>query len=313
MSVFTSVSEAELSEFLDHYDVGELVRHRGIEAGIENSNFFVTTSRDEFVLTLFERVPSEDLPYFMNLTSFLADHGVACMHPIAGKDGSFTRRVNGKDAALVVRLIGGELDQIDTHHCNAVGRELARLHVAGRDFPQARHNGFALQWLQDTIEMVEPHSDQATVALMRSQLEDFYQQPDNLPEGVIHADIFTDNVLFNGDELSGIIDFYYACNDALAYDLAITLNDWCTDEAGHIKPTFRDAFMHGYESIRPLEMVEHKAMPLLLRKAAFRFFLSRLKDKIFPREGEMVKIKDPEVFRRILQHHLQSEQTLRRA
>lgn len=309
MSVFTSVSKEELATFLTAYDVGTLVEHTGIEAGIENSNFFCTTTAGEFVLTLFERVPSEDVPYFMDLTAWLADNGVSCAHPIAGRDGSYSRVLNAKDAALVQRLRGKELTDIKPRHCHAVGVELGKLHLAGMKFKHQRENAFGISWFKNTIDLVTPKCDKDTVALMRSQFADFERISSELPTGTIHADLFTDNVLFENDELSGVIDFYYACDESLAYDLAITVNDWCKEKQGGINAQLMSSLVQGYESVRKLEDIERDAMPVMLRRAAFRFFLSRLKDKVFPREGEMVKIKDPEVFRRILTHHLNNEQS----
>ncbi len=309
MSVFTSVSKDELTDFLTAYDVGTLVEHTGIEDGIENSNFFCTTTGGEFVLTLFERVPSEDVPYFMDLTAWLADNGVACAHPVAGKDGSYSRILNGKDAALVQRLRGKELATIEPQHCHAVGAELGKLHLAGMTFRHERENAFGIPWLKSTIELVTPKCDESTIELMRSQLADFQRVSADLPTGTIHADMFTDNVLFDHDRLSGVIDFYYACNEFLVYDLAITINDWCKQDDGSLEQQRLKSLTEGYESVRPLEAIERSAMPVMLRRAAFRFFLSRLKDKVFPRQGEMVKIKDPEVFRRILNHHLETQST----
>jgi len=243
----------------------------------------------------------------MHLTAWLADNDVACAHPVAGRDGEYSRVLNGKDAALVQRLRGKELASIEPTHCHAVGAELARLHKAGMKFEFERQNAFGIPWLKDTIDLVTPRCDAETVALMQSQLADFERISTGLPTGTIHADMFTDNVLFDGDRLSGVIDFYYACDEFLVYDLAITVNDWCKQDDGGIDSIRATALIEGYESIRPLEPEEREVMPVMSRRAAFRFFLSRLKDKVFPREGEMVKIKDPEVFRRILKFHLNAE------
>jgi len=304
MSVFTSVTHEDLIGFLTEYDVGTLVEHHGIADGIENSNFFVTTTQGEFVLTLFERVDPEDLPFFMQLTSRLANSGVACMHPVADTSGGFTRKLNGRDAALVVRLAGNWLSEHRPRHCEAVGAELARMHLAGLDFPIRRLNGFSNDWMRNVIEQVRPLASDDDNALLELQMQEIEEAHlGDLPHGIIHADIFQDNVLFENDELSGFIDFYYACYDVLIYDLAITINDWCRTETGHINADFLEPLMRGYESVRPLSAEEQSAMPTMLRRAAFRFWLSRLRDKLFPREGEMVLIKNPDIFKNLLLQH----------
>ncbi len=312
MSVYTPVSEAELKAFLEHYDLGQLESFEGISAGIENTNYFVTTSGARMVLTLFENHSADELPYFLDLTAHLAEHGVPCAHPLAARDGRYLLELNGKPAALVQRLSGSGVEESSVAQCAAIGETLARLHIAGQSYPGRRDNDRGPHWWHETAELLLPKLNEADAALLRAEMaEQAEHRRDALPRGVIHADLFRDNALFDGDRLCGLIDFYYACNDALLYDLAVTVNDWCADGQGGLDAERTTALLRAYKAVRPVEAQETQDWPLMLRAGALRFWLSRLKDLHFPREGELTHTKDPEVFKRILQRRIADEASLR--
>ena len=312
MSVYTPVSKEELIQFLEHYDLGELIDFEGISAGIENTNYFVTTSHDRLVLTLFESHSHDELVYFLDLMAHLADHQVPSAHPIADEKGVYLRTLNGKPAALVKRLSGRHIDHPTLAQCDALGRELAKLHVVGQSFHGHRDNDRGSQWWQQTSQALAGHLDAADQAMLNEELAFQGKHPvDELPRGVIHADLFRDNVMFDDDQLTGIIDFYYACNDVLLYDVAVTLNDWCSTADGGLDTTKATALLHAYNSVRPVNDAEMAAWPVMLRAGALRFWLSRLYDLHFPREGEMTHTKDPEVFKRILQHRIDNGSALK--
>ncbi|MGC9457533.1 MAG: homoserine kinase [Halothiobacillaceae bacterium] len=308
MSVFTPVSERELTDFLSHYSTGPLKGFEGIAAGIENTNFFVDTGDRRMVLTLFEHHEPEELRYFLGLMAHLAEKGVPTAHPLADREGNYLRVLNEKPAALVQRLSGRSVDDPEPAHCAAVGAALAHLHLAGADYPSHRAPDRGPAWWFKTAGQLMPRLDEADRELLESELA--YQRghrADDLPRGVIHADLFRDNALFDGDELTGIIDLYYACNDAWAYDLAVTVNDWCSRPDGSLETRRTEALLAAYAKIRPLTAAESESWPAMLRGAALRFWLSRLKDKLDPRDGEMTFIKDPDEFRRVLAARRQAE------
>lgn len=302
MSVYTLVTEDQLIEFLRHYALGELQDFQGISAGIENTNYFVTTSQGRFVLTLFEQLSREELPYFLNLTAHLAEHEVASAHPVADNDGAYLRELNGKPAALVQRLSGHDVKTPTQAQCRALGQQLGHLHVVGQSFKQQRANDRGPHWWRETTNRVLSHLTAGETDLLRTELAfQSANQHLNLPRGVIHADLFRDNALFEGDQLSGIIDFYYACNDVLLYDVAVTANDWCSQPGGKLEPVRLHALLDGYRQERAFTTEEQRAWPVMLRAAALRFWLSRLQDLHFPRPGELTHIKDPNVFKMILE------------
>lgn len=312
MSVYTPVNQDELLAFLSHYDLGELIDYEGISAGIENTNYFVTTSRDRLVLTLFESHSHEELVYFLDLMAHLADHQVPSAHPIADEKGNYLRTLKNKPAALVKRLRGCHIDQPNLAQCEALGRELARLHVVGRSFPGHRDNDRGPHWWRQTSRALLDCLDSVDRAQLEGELA--FQRDhrlDELPRGVIHADLFRDNALFDGDQLTGIIDFYYACNDVLLYDVAVTINDWCSLEDGRLDRDKGRSLLHAYQEVRPINEAELEAWPVMLRAAALRFWLSRLYDLHFPREGEITHTKDPDVFKRILQQRIGRDDELR--
>ncbi len=304
MSVYTTISRDELVEFLGQYDAGELVSYEGISAGIENTNYFVTTSGGEFVLTIFEQLEWDELPYFLEIMAFLAEHDVPSAHPIADRGGEYLRRLKGKPAALVQRLRGRGVDYPDEAHCAELGGALGRMHAMAHNFDGYRENPRGIAWCRESFATVGERLSREEQQFLEEELR-FQSEShrDELPQGVIHADLFRDNALFVDTHLTGVIDFYYACNDALLYDIAVTVNDWCTEGDGAIDRQRYRAFLDHYQQQRPVTDREREAWPAMLRAAALRFWLSRLLDMHFPRPGEMTHIKDPEVFRRILQWH----------
>lgn len=301
MSVYTVVEKDELEAFLCNYSLGELLEFQGISAGIENTNYFVTTSEKRLVLTLFENHTAEELGYFLDLMAYLAEHGVPSAHPIADNNGQFLRELKGKPAAFVMRLSGSGVETPNTSQCQALGHALATMHIAGQSFQGHRDNDRGPHWWHTTRDAIADKLSEEERSLLDEELA--FQRShrfDNLPRGVIHADLFRDNALFEDDILTGLIDFYYACNDVLLYDVAVTVNDWCSNGDGGLDDEKVLAMLGAYRKIRPFTEEEALAWPVMLRAGALRFWLSRLQDMHFPREGELTHIKDPEAFRTIL-------------
>lgn len=304
MSVFTKVSHLELTEFLRLYPVSGLVSYSGIGEGVENTNYFVDTTDGRWVLTLFERLNYDDLPFFLGLMDHLAAHGLPTAAPLRARDGRHLLSLNGKPAALVRRLTGQSVLFPNREQCAQVGQALGDLHVAGQSYAVRCENSRGPAWRRDTARALIPKADASARKLIEDELAAQSQLDlGALPQGVIHADLFKDNVLFVENRLSGVIDFYYACNDALLYDLAITVNDWCFDAEGQLNATRYEALVGAYRSRREFTAAEHANWTLTLRAAAFRFYLSRLYDWVFPRTGDVVQIKDPAQYRHILEHH----------
>ncbi len=311
MSVFTTVSPDELRAWLKNYPLGVLRDLKGIASGITNTNYFVTTDVGRYVLTLFEHNAADELPYFLDLMAHLASHGVLCPQPVADNAGAYLGELNGKPAALVSCLRGSSLEMPEIVHCAEVGTFLGRMHIVGRSFPATMENPRGPRWWMGTAEAVRPFLDEPQRTLLDAEL--VYQAEFrglDLPRGVIHADLFRDNVLFDGDQLGGAIDFYYACNDVLAYDLAIAANDWCVQADGALDELRLQAMLAAYQAVRPLNGAERAAWPTLLRAGALRFWLSRLYDFHFPKEGEMTHAKDPGHFRRVLEARIRDEATI---
>ncbi len=308
MSVFTTVTFEELSHWLIAYPLGELSDLQGIATGITNTNYFVTTSSGRYVLTLFERNTADELPFFLDLMAYLAEHNIPCPHPVIRHDGGSLSELNGKPAALVSCLRGRDIEAPSAMHCVQVGRVMAEMHVAGLSFPAHMENPRGAEWRVAMAVKVAGFLSEEDHALLGKEL--VFQagfNTDHLPQGVIHADLFRDNVLFDGDSLSGIIDFYYACNDALLYDVAIAANDWCVTASGNLDEPRLQALLGAYEAVHPLTEAEHAAWHGMLRIAALRFWLSRLYDKHFPQDGELTYAKDPDHFRRILAQHIKQQ------
>ncbi|HDY84172.1 hypothetical protein LCGC14_0661170 [marine sediment metagenome] len=305
MSVYTEVSRDALVTFLNDYSVGSLVSYEGISDGIENTNYFVTTEQGQFVLTLFEQHSFDELSYFLNVMTFFYQQGIPSAHPAADTQGNYLKMLCDKPAALVMRLSGRGVDTIaNIAQCQAIGDILGKMHTVGQQFEFHRTTERGPEWRQLMAETLLPHLDDDSAALLRDEL-DFQQNYANLDltMGVTHSDLFRDNALFEGDQLKGIIDFYYACDEYLLYDLAVAVNDWCVDESGLIELERYQALMAAYSKQRELTDNEAANWNLVLRAAALRFWLSRLQDKLFPREGELTQIKNPDAFLKILSQH----------
>jgi homoserine kinase type II len=301
MSVYTKVTESQLAGWLTRYPVGTLVELRPIAAGIENTNYFVTTTGGRYVLTLFERLPARDLPFYLGLMAHLAQHGIPCPSPIADQTGALMATLNGKPAALVTRLPGAAVTAPTVAHCTAVAAVLGRMHVAGQSYAGRLENPRGPHWWRLTAPQVAPFLDAEARALLDAELAFQLGYPrDRLPRGPIHADLFRDNVLFDGMRIGGVIDFYFAGVDALLFDVAVTVNDWCVEPDGALDRARTEAFLRAYGAARAFAESEREAWPVMLRAAALRFWLSRLYDFHLPRPGELVHAHDPEHFRRIL-------------
>ena len=308
MAVYTEISEDDLAAFAAAYDIGEVVSCKGIAEGIENSNFLVRTADASYILTIYEkRVRPEDLPFFLGLMRHLSQRGIACPTPIAGRDGKAWRSVAGKSAALIGFLDGLWLRRPTPDHCARLGETMARMHLAGADFALARPNALSLSGWRPLFDKCAARADEVAANLaaeLAAHLDALEAQwPSTLPDGIIHADLFPDNVFFLGDRLSGIIDFYFACNDFLAYDIAVALNAWCFEADGSFNVTKAARLLAAYREVRPLDDAESAALPLLARGAAMRFLLTRLHDWLHQIDGALVRPKDPLEFLHRLKFH----------
>jgi homoserine kinase type II len=304
LSVYTNVSEAELSAWLANYSVGRLLEREPIKAGIENSNYFVTTTQGRYVLTLFERLPAAELPFYLDLMAHLARHGIPCPAPLADLSDRYLQTLNGKPAALVSRLPGKSIERPDAAACAELGSLLARMHLAARSYDAYLENPRGPKWWRIAAGEVGPFIDSQRKDLLEKEIEFQAQHrfPD-LPRGPVHADLFRDNALFEGGRISGVIDFYFAGVDRLLYDVAVCANDWCLADPARdvaLEPARTLSLLSAYEAVRPFTALEREAWPVMLRAAALRFWLSRLHDLHLPRPGPMVHAHDPEHFRRIL-------------
>lgn len=306
MSVYTTVSDDMMHSWLRRYALGQLVELKGIAAGVTNTNYFVTTTHGRYVLTIFETLQLDELPYYLTLMSHLARHGVACPAPVADNTDQFASLLAGKPACLVSCLSGADISQPSAIQCHAVGEMLAQMHVASATFTRKMRNPRGPRWWSATASAMYPYMDEADAASLRQevQFQDSHRF-DHLPSGVIHADLFKDNVLMDGDRIAGFIDFYYACNDILLYDVAIAVNDWTRLADGSISNELATAFLTGYQSVRQLTEAEKQAWPVMLRAAALRFWTSRLLDLYQPMAGELTYTKDPKVFQRLVEAHRQ--------
>jgi len=304
MSVYTPVSEAQLEAWLGRYTVGALVALEPIARGVENSNFFVTTTQGRFVLTLLERLSAEALPYYVGLMAHLARHGIPCPAPIADRADALLSTLNGKPAVLVTRLPGASIDAPGVAECAALGGLLARMHLAAQSYAPRLENPRGPAWWRGAAESVRPHLDAPARALLDDALA-FHagMRLPALPSGAVHADLFRDNALFEEGRICGVVDFYFAGSDCLLYDCAVCVNDWCLVDPARdraLDPARTRALLAAYAAVRPFEAAEREAWPVMLRAAALRFWLSRLVDRHLPRPGALVLAHDPDHFRDIL-------------
>ncbi|MEE9590712.1 MAG: homoserine kinase [Hyphomicrobiaceae bacterium] len=308
MAVYTEVNDDDLAQFIASYGLGDLLSYKGIAEGVENTNYLVHASAGSYILTLYEkRVAHEDLPFFLGLMEHLASNGLSCPTPVRDNEGRMLRELSGRPAALITFLEGIWVRRPRAHHCAAVGECLARLHLIGRDFEMERANGLSLAgWralqtsIGDAADQVMPNLGQLISSEMTA-LEDAW--PDDLPKGVVHADFFPDNVFFLGEQISGVIDFYFACNDCFAYDLAICLNAWCFESDREFNLTKANALLRAYNSVRKLTKAEFEALPVLARGAALRFLLTRAYDWLHTSEDAFVKPHDPMAYIHRLRFH----------
>ena len=324
MSVYTTITHDDLKAFLTQYAVGDLVDFRGISEGIDNTNYFVTTRQhslpdalatqptQDFVLTIFERLPAEQLPYFLNLLQHLSQHHFACAKPILDQEGQILQSLLAKPAAMVERLPGQTVTTITESQCADIGQALAELHIAGQSYSAKQVNRRGLAWCQATAQALEHHLPTVLQAQVTEELAvQLRLDRQALPVGTIHGDLFHDNALYDGTKFSGIIDFYFACHDILLYDLAVTINDWCKqpDQPAMLDQIRLTKLLQAYHARRPITATEQTAFTTLLRGAALSWWLSRLYDQHFPRDGELTLIKDPQVFETILTDRIQQADT----
>ncbi len=308
MAVYTEVSDEDLTDFLSAYDLGEVTAFKGIAEGVENSNYLLQTTRGSFILTLYEkRVAPEELPYFLGLMEHLAAKGITCPTPVPAKDGQALRQLCGRPAALISFLDGLWPKRVQPYHCRELGTALAELHLAGADFSGHRANSLSLTDWRPLLDKCRARAGEVQAGLAEdldrelSILEANW--PAGLPEGVIHADLFPDNVFFLGEKLTGLIDFYFACNDFFAYDLAVCLNAWCFEPDTAFNVTKARFMLQAYRKVRPFSEAELEALPLLARGSALRFLLTRLYDWLNHPEGALVAPKDPLEYWRKLRFH----------
>ncbi|MEC8535249.1 MAG: homoserine kinase [Pseudomonadota bacterium] len=305
MAVYTDLTDEQLADLLSDYDIGNVLSFKGIAEGVENSNFLLTTEREslpeKFILTLYEkRVNPKDLPFFINLMTHLAESGLPCPVPVKRKDGSTLTNIAGRPAAIISFLEGLSLRRPEAEHCHALGASMAEMHLAAQQFGMTRANNLSIDAWPELYETSRHNADTLHAGLTELidgelvRLKEHWPNADAaLPRGIIHADLFADNVFFIGDKLSGIIDFYFACSDIMAYDLAIVLNAWCFETDTSFNITKARALMDGYNSVRKLTPEEIEALPILASGAAMRFLLTRLHDWFAPQEGALVKPKNP--------------------
>lgn len=310
MAVYTDITEIELGAFLAQYDVGELLSYKGIAEGVENSNFLLHTSSGSYILTLYEkRVNAADLPFFLGLMQHLSEKGIRCPLPVQQNGGALIGELARRPAALVTFLEGMWMRRPTAEHCREVGRALAGLHLAGKDFGMQRDNALSVTGWRPLWNRASDRADEVEAGLADETVAELAfleaNWPSNLPAGVIHADLFPDNVFFLGEKLSGLIDFYFACTDQLAYDVGICLNAWCFEKDNAFNLTKGMALLGGYTAVRPLSPQEAAALPVLARGSALRFMLTRLYDWLNTPPGSLVVKKDPLEYLRRMRFHRQ--------
>jgi homoserine kinase type II len=303
VSVYTQVSRAQLDQFFSAYALGEVISFEGIEDGINNTNYFVATTQGGFVLTLFETLTAGELPHIIKLLSHLVEHAIPCPEPQPDLQAEVLRELNNKPAAVFKRLSGTASTSPSILQCREIGRQLANLHRCTQNYTFPITNDYDLNGCISLVTKIDARLSAADRTLINDELSfQAANTSDDLPLGVIHADLFRDNVLFVGNRLSGLLDFYSACTGALLFDVAITANDWCC-ENGVINPDKMAALLLAYESLRPFTPTEKQHWQTLLRAAALRFWLSRLEHQLYPRPGDLIQQKDPLVFKQLLLQH----------
>ncbi len=306
MSVFTRITRPQLDQFFSHYALGMVLSFEGIKDGIENTNYLVTTEEGCFVLTLFESLTANDIPHFLKLLAHLGQNSLLCPSPQSDRQSNLLGQLNGKPAAIFKHLAGVALESPSILHCQEIGLQLASLHRCTENYDFPVNNSNDLSWCKVVYKKIVAHLATDDIALVNDELAfQAEHSPHNMPRGVIHADLFRDNVLFVADRLSGLLDFYSACTDFLLLDIAITANDWCCNH-GKVNSEKISELLAAYQSLRPLEAMEKTYWPVMLRAAALRFWLSRLEHQLYPRPGDITQIKDPLVFRGILLQHRQA-------
>ena len=310
MSVFTTITTDDLTPFLAQYPITSLKSFHGIASGISNSSFFLNTEDRAFVLTIVERESKGDVEWFMQFIHFLNQRGFPCASPIAMHDGLFTSTLAHKPAALVEKLAGEGKLEVTPADCQLIGQTIANLHITAMEFDQKRADTRGAVWRTQTASLVRGYLPDDERELLDTEMA---LQHDNilstLPQSIIHADLFRDNVLFDGNDISGVIDFYFACNGCMIYDLCIAYNDWCRNDDGSRDPKRARAFLNGYNSVRTLQCIEEENLSIAMRCASLRYWLSRLQDFYFPAEGELTYTKDPNVYKRILRHCILESKT----
>ena len=301
MAVYTSINKSELEDWLKNFSIGTLKNFKGISSGVTNANYFVETDTTKLILTIFEENKLEELPFYLDLMRFLASKNFPCPLPVINNNNEYLTLIKDKPAVLVSFLLGAEKESITEDDCCSVGEALAKLHTSAKDFSGKKKNSRNIDWISSKFNELKKKLSGSDQTIIEQEID--YQKnclTDGLPSGIIHGDLFRDNVFFHQEKLSAFIDFYYACNDHLILDIAITINDWCSNSDGSLKKEKFDLFLNGYQSIRMLQNSELKYLNNALRLAALRFWLSRLDAYYNILESESVSIKDPNYFRKVL-------------
>ena len=308
MSVYTEVSAADLQPLLADFQAGVLLELTGIRDGIENTNYFVRTEQGEFVLTLFEILAEPEIHFTLSFMAHLVEQGLPFARPLCNREGKYLSRLHGKPTSLVTRLEGQSQLEVGPAHCQAIGQTLASMHLAGHSFRQAHNNSRGEAWRRKMQQTLRPHLGAPQQAMLDDEIAYQHHAYDQLPRGIIHSDLFRDNALFTGEQLTGLLDLYDAGHDLLLYDLAITATDWCSEPDGAFEPVRLQALLRAYHAVRPITEEEQQAWPVLLRRAALRFWLSRLYSQLYPREGHLTQEKDPLVYQQMLEYYRQHPQ-----
>ena len=300
MAVYTSLNSNDAEDFVKNYNIGSLISFKGISGGVTNSNFFIQTDHQEVVLTIFEELVASELNFYFEFMHHLSEHGFSCPNPIQDKEGIIVQTLRKKPAALLTKIPGKVHEEINENQLRALGFALAKMHELSKSFNGHKENNRNLSWMKKTYQSISDCLNDSVKNLISEELIYLQDLPSDLPKGIIHADLFRDNVLFEDDTIGGIIDFYYACTDYFIYDIAIVINDWCTNNDGSINRTRQEIFLEAYDKNRVLKQKEYDALGGYLRLAAMRFLLSRYRDQLSKKEAELNQPKDPLFFQEIL-------------